>query len=106
MIWNVTETTRYPYLQWDKIKYSSYVQNLLDAILLLVALATIRFLGIPDSTPWMPIEHLAEISAKNTVLKETNSLTSAMFQKNVLPNDDLEKLTRDTQQLTPEREKQ
>lgn len=67
----------------------------------------LRFPSIPDSTPWAPKgNHLATISTKNTTFKEINSQTSVMVQRDVSPNYNLEKLTRDTQQLAPEREKQ
>lgn len=41
--------------------------------------------------------HLTDISAKNVALKETNSQISVMVQRDALSNDNLEKLTRDTQ---------
>ena len=39
--------------------------------------------------------HLTDISAPNAVLSEANSQTSALVQRDVLSNDNLEKLTRD-----------
>lgn len=54
----------------------------------------------------MPKEnHLADTSAKNATVKETNGQTSVMFQRDSPPNDNFEKLTRDIQQLAPEQEK-
>jgi len=62
---------------------------------------------MPDLTHFLEAKqnHLTGISIKNAALKETNSQTSVTVQRNVLPDDYLEKLTRDTQQLTLEREK-
>lgn len=56
-----------------KIKNGFYVQNLLDAILLLAALA----IKVPGHSRLNSLEakvtHLIDISAKNSALKETNS---------------------------------
>lgn len=50
--------------------------------------------------------HLTTIFNKNTAFKEINNQTSVTVQRDVPQNDNLEKLTRDTQQLAPERKKQ
>ena len=51
--------------------------------------------------------HLADISARNTVCKATrSSQTSIMMQRDISPNNNLEKLVRMSQQLASECEKQ
>ena len=50
--------------------------------------------------------HLADVSAKNADLKGTDSSqNSAMVQRDISPNDNLEKLTREAQQLASEKKK-
>ena len=75
-----------------KIKNGFYVQNLLDAILLLAALA----IKVPGHSRLNSLEakvtHLIDISAKNSALKETNSQTSVMVQRDVLPDDNFGKI--------------
>lgn len=64
----------------------------------------LRFLGIPNSTLWRPKKTLTLttiISTKNTAFKEINSQNSVVVEKDVLPNDNLEKLPKDTQKLDP-----
>ena len=84
----------------EKVKNVSYVQNLLDAILLPATLAINK---IPGHSKLDSLEaegnHLADIAAKNAALKETNSQASVMVQKDVSPGGKLEKLTKDAQQL-------
>lgn len=46
--------------------------------------------------------HLADISAKYAALQRSKSHTSVMVQRNSPPDDNVEKLTRDTQQSAPE----
>lgn len=46
------------------------------------------------------IMYLANISTENAALKEANRQSLVMVQRDVLSNDNLEKLTRDTQQLS------
>lgn len=58
----------------DKIKNGFYVQNLLDAILLLAALAIIKGPGhLRLNFLETKVNHLAYISAKHTAPKETKS---------------------------------
>lgn len=91
----------------DKIKNGLYVQQLLDAIILPAALIIIKVTGHSKLDPLVAKgNHLTDSSTKNTALKGTNNQTSVMVQRDVPPNDDLEKLTRDVQQLAPEKEKQ
>ena len=50
--------------------------------------------------------HLAGISTRNAALKGTKSnQTSVMVQRDIFPNDKLEKLAREAQQLAPEKKK-
>lgn len=91
----------------DKIKNGCYVHNLLDAILLPVALAVIKVPGHSRlNSLGAKVNHLADIATKNTALKETNSQTLVMVQRDIPPSYYLGKLIRDTQQLAPEKEKQ
>ena len=46
------------------------------------------------------------ISTKNAAFKGTSGQTSVTFQREISPNDNLEKLARDAQILVPEMEKQ
>ena len=51
--------------------------------------------------------HLAAISARNAALKMTNnSQISVMVQRDIFPNDNLEELATEAQQLASEKEKQ
>lgn len=49
---------------------------------------------------------LPDISAKNATYKGTKDQTSVVVQRNAPQDDDLEKLTRNAQQLISEKEKQ
>lgn len=89
------------------IRKGFHVQNILNAILLPAALAIIKVLGHSRlNSLETKVIYLTDISAKNAALKETNSQTSVMIQKDALPNDNLEKLTRDAQQLALGKERQ
>lgn len=86
----------------DKIQHGYYIQNTLDAIFLLASL----IIKVPRHSLEAEVIHLTNISIKNAAVKETNSQTSVMAQMNLLSNENLEKLTRGIEQLTPESEKQ
>ena len=79
----------------------------MDIILLSVALTIIKILGHFNLDSLGPQgNHLVDISARNAALKGTNSRqTSVMVQKDIPPNDKLDRLSRDTQ-LAPEKERQ
>ena len=91
----------------DKILNGSYVQNLLDVTLLPTTLATIK---VPGYYKLDSLEakrnHTADISAKNVALKGTKKQTPAMVQREVFPNDNLEKLVTEVQELAPAKEEQ
>lgn len=79
----------------------------MDAILLLSALAIIKLLG---HSKLQSLEakgsYLANTSTMNADLMETNrSQISVMVQRSISPNDDLEKLATEAQQLASEKEK-
>ena len=83
----------------NKVLSGPYVQELLNAILLPATLAIIK---IPGHSKLDSLEakgnHLAAISARNAALKGTNgSQTSVMVQRDISPNDNLEKLARKAQ---------
>lgn len=79
----------------DKIKNGLYVQELLDVTLLPGTLAIIKVQEHSKNDSLEAKEnHLADTSKKNVILKGTNNETSVMFQRDVLLNDNLEKLTR------------
>lgn len=90
----------------NKITEGSYIQKLLDVKLLPTALAIIKT-SVHSTLDSLEAKgnYLVDASTKNAALK-TKNLTSVMVQRDVASNDNLEKLTRDTQQLAPEREKQ
>ena len=72
------------------------------------ALAVIKILGRSklDSLEAKG-NHLADISTRNAALKGNNSSqTSFLVQRDISPNDNLEKLAREAQQLALEKEKQ
>ena len=91
-----------------KFKNGIFVQELLNAILLQDALSIIKVLGHSKfDSPEARGNHLADISARNASLKEpNNSQTSVIVQRDTSPNDNLEKLAREAQQLVSEKEKQ
>lgn len=79
----------------------------MDAILLLSALAIIKLLG---HSKLQSLEakgnYLANTSTMNADLMETNrSQISVTVQRSISPNDDLEKLATEAQQLASEKEK-
>lgn len=79
----------------------------MDAILLFSALAIIKLLG---HSKLQSLEakgnYLANTSTMNADLMETNrSQISVMVQRSISPNDDLEKLATEAQQLASEKEK-
>lgn len=90
----------------EKIFNGSAIQNLFDATLLP---ATLAFVKIPGHATLNSLEakenHLADISAKNATYKGTNGQTSVTVQRNAPQNGDLEKWTRNAQQLISEKEK-
>ena len=90
-----------------KILNELYVQELLDAILILATLAIIKISGHSKlGSLEVKGNHLTDISVRNIVLKGTNSSqTSVMVQSDIFPNDNFKKLAREAQQLTLEKEK-
>lgn len=79
----------------------------MDTILLPAALAIINILGQYKSDS-LEIEenHLADISIRNAAFKGTKSnQTSVMVQRDIFPNDNLEKLAGEAQKLASEKEK-
>lgn len=66
-------------------------------------------IGVPRHSRPNPLEdkasHLVDISTKMLLLKRLRA-TPLSCSKDVLPNENLEKLLRDTQQLATDREKQ
>lgn len=78
----------------------------MDAILLLSALAIIKLLGHSKLQSLEAKCYLANTSTVNADLMETNrSQISVMVQRSISPNDDLEKLAIEAQQLASEKEK-
>ena len=81
----------------NKILNGPYVQELLDTIRLPLTLAIAKILGHSkfDSLEVTGI-HLATISARNDAFKGTNRHhVSVMVQRDISPNDNLEKLVRE-----------
>lgn len=77
----------------NKIKNSTYVQKLLNAVILPAILAIIKILG-HVKLDFLEItgNHLADISARNAILKGTNNRqTSAIIHRDISSNDTLEK---------------
>ena len=79
----------------------------MNAILLSAALAIIK---VPWHSKLDSLEakgnHLTDIPEKTLALKGTNSSqTSVIVQRNISPNTNLEKLAREAQHLTLEKEK-
>lgn len=76
------------------------------AILLPAAVAGVK---VPGHSTLDSLEakgnHLGDVSVKNAAFKGTNNQTPVMVQKDVPPKENLQKLTRDAQQLAPERKK-
>ena len=86
----------------------SYVQELLNAILLPATLVIIK---IPEHSKLDSLEvrgnHLADNSARNAALRGTDSTQgSVMVQRDISLNNNLEKLAIEVQQLALEKEKQ
>ena len=87
------------------MKKCTYVQNLLDAILLLAILTIIKVPGHSKlDSPEAKGNHLTDISTKNTALKGTNNQILLWSKGMFLDN--LENLTRYAQKSAPEKEKQ
>ena len=91
----------------NKILNELYVQELLDAILILATLAIIKISGHSKlGSLEAKGNHLTDISVRNIVLKGTNSSqTSVIVQENDSPNNNLEKQARKKQQLASEKDK-
>ena len=93
----------------NTIKNGPNVQDLLDAMLLTTALATINKIqghSKLDSTRTRG-NHLANISARNATFKGINSSqTSVMVQRAISPNNNLETLAKEAQRLASEKENQ
>lgn len=75
-------TMRCPYLQW---------KNLSDAIFLSIALA-LKVPGHFRHSLEDKVIHRTDISAKIALLKEIDGQTSAIAQRDVLPNDNFGKI--------------
>ena len=92
----------------NTIKNGPNVQDLLNAILLTTALATIKIQEHSkfDSTRTRG-NRLANISARNATFKGINSSkTSVMVQRATSPNNNLETLAKEAQRLASEKENQ
>ena len=81
----------------------------MDAILFLPAILVI--IKIPGHSKNLTLEvkenHLADISIRNAAPKTTSSCqTSVMIQRDISPNDNLEKMARKSEKLASEKEKQ
>ena len=80
----------------------------MNTVLLPAALAIIKVLGHSklDSLE-ARVNHFADNSARNAAFKRTTSIqTSVMIQRDISPNDNLEKLAREAQKLASEKKKQ
>ena len=70
--------------------------------------ATLAITNIPGHSKLYSLEakgnHFADISAGNAALKGANRIL--LVQRNIPPNDNLEKLAKEAQQLASEKEKQ
>lgn len=70
----------------NKIQNGSFIQNTLDAIDAIFLLASL-IIKVPRHSLKAEVMHLTNISIKNAAVKETNGQTSAVPQRNLLPDE-------------------